>query len=86
MKLDINLSSIGANNSVSNLTINLWRINNMSEVQIVYLTVSQIYLIESLAEQEVERLQDEIENDNLDEKVLTPQFFSVTLMNQESNG
>ena len=32
----------------------------MSEVQIVYLTVSQIYLIESLAEQEVERLQDEM--------------------------
>ena len=36
----------------------------MSEVQIVYLTVSQIYQLESLAEQEVERLQDEIENDN----------------------
>mgnify|MGYP003146193245 FL=1 len=35
-----------------------------STVQIVYLTVSQIYQLESLAEKELERLQDEIENDN----------------------
>lgn len=32
-----------------------------STVQIVYLTVSQIYQLESLAEKELERLQDEIE-------------------------
>tara|TARA_R100001132_G_C3228029_1_gene63853 strand:+ start:455 stop:688 length:234 start_codon:yes stop_codon:yes gene_type:complete len=33
----------------------------MSEVQIVYLTVDQIYQLESLAEKELERLQNEIE-------------------------